>query len=1172
MATTEPRTAAEKPIEAQAAALSENEQLAKINSDYDERYGFHDAENYLYKAPKGINREIVEKISEFKSEPQWMREFRLKALENFFAKPQPGWGSPMLQEVNYDDIHYFVRASEKPGRSWDDVPADVKRTFDRLGIPEAERKFLAGVGAQYESEVIYHQVREDLQKQGVIFLDMDSGLREHEDVVREYFATVIPPNDNKLAALNSAVWSGGSFVYVPKGVHVEMPLQAYFRINTENMGQFERTLIIADEGSYVHYVEGCHLAGSMVRVRDGEKPIEEIEPGDEVLTHRGRFRRVTEPMRRRRSGPIYRIRFQDEGYRSLAVTPGHPFLVARRGREREHNREFEPEWLTAQELRKGDYLALPARIDVEREPALLVETDVSVGAGRHAATLERAGRSLRFSSVRAARFFAQTFGRTTDELHIPDWVFSLGERDRAAFVRGLYDGEGSYDSELDLYRINQTNREVAQRLRELLLSLGIRATLSVTERPLPRQPIWQVAVSKVDHPRFERLVLGAADPGPARASHAQTVMADGYLWMPISSIEQFHAACEVFNMSVEEDESYVCEGVVSHNCTAPTYSSSSLHSAVVELIAKPGARIRYTTVQNWSTNVFNLVTKRAVAYEDATVEWVDCNLGCLTAEAKLFTADRGPVSIAEVRAGDVVYGTDLQTMKPVARAVTAFRDNGVKPTFRVTTNDFRQLEATANHPLLVLDRPRGRDAYSVRWRRLEHIQVGDYVAVAKGLGATGSARFLGDFSYQPASARSRPRPLALPLETTPELMWLLGAYVGDGYIEHVKGRARRVNFAVPPTDPARPRLERALNDLFGVSGVQKGPVSLAVSSSVLGAFIEWLGFAQTAHQKRIPGWVWSLPVEQKLAFIEGYLDTDGHERKRQVKDGVEYGQIVWSSANRAMLEDLKLLLIDCGLEPRKISEHSFTKRLPLGAEVKTYTNYALTLNLRGNLDVIKRRVAPPRPVVEFVKVTSIEPLGEQPTYDVEVDGIANFTANGIVVHNSKLTMKYPSVYLMGERAHGEILSIAFAGHGQHQDAGGKIIHAAPNTTSNIFAKSISKDGGRGSYRGLLEIAKGAHGARSKVVCDALLLDETSRSDTYPTIRISEDDVNVGHEATVSKVGEDQLFYLMAHGIPEEEASKLIVNGFIEPITKELPMEYAVEMNRLVELQMEGSIG
>src|SRR5919107_1422066 len=448
--------------------IAEQQALAGINADYKEKYGFFDPENYLFKAPKGLTRRLVEEISEYKSEPQWMREFRLKALEHFLSRPQPTWGSPMLAEVDYDNIHYFVRASERAERSWDDVPDDIKKTFDRLGIPEAERKFLSGVGAQYESEVVYHQVREDLEKQGIIFMDMDSGLREHEDLVREYFATIIPANDNKLAALNSAVWSGGSFVYVPPGVHVEMPLQAYFRINTENMGQFERTLIIADEGSYVHYVEGC---------------------------------------------------------------------------------------------------------------------------------------------------------------------------------------------------------------------------------------------------------------------------------------------------------------------TAPTYSSDSLHSAVVELIAKPGARIRYTTVQNWSTNVFNLVTKRAIAEERATVEWVDCNLG------------------------------------------------------------------------------------------------------------------------------------------------------------------------------------------------------------------------------------------------------------------------------------------------------------------------------------------------------------------------------------SKLTMKSPSVYLMGERAHGEVLSIAFAGTGQHQDAGGKIVHAAPRTTSNIFAKSISK-----------------------VVCDALLLDEQSRSDTYPTIRIGEDDVDVGHEASVSKIGQEQLFYLMSRGIPEDEAGKPVVKGFIKPIVKELPMEYAGEMNRLIEFQMEGSFG
>src|SRR5687767_12882050 len=261
--------------------IAEQDALQGINADYTERYGFSDAENYLYKAPKGINEEIVRKISEFKNEPQWMLDFRLKALDHFLARPMPTWGSPMLAEVDFDNIHYFVRASERAERDWDDVPDDVKNTFDRLGIPEAERKFLAGVGAQYESEVVYHQIREDLEKEGVVFLDMDSGLREYEDIVREHWATVIPPNDNKLAALNSAVWSGGSFVYVPSGVRVEVPLQAYFRINAENMGQFERTLIICEPDSYVHYVEGCtaptyttdslHSAVVEIIVKDGAR-------------------------------------------------------------------------------------------------------------------------------------------------------------------------------------------------------------------------------------------------------------------------------------------------------------------------------------------------------------------------------------------------------------------------------------------------------------------------------------------------------------------------------------------------------------------------------------------------------------------------------------------------------------------------------------------------------------------------------------------------------------------------------------------------------------------------------------------------------------------------------------------------------------------------------------
>ncbi len=454
-------------------------------------YGWADSDAAGAAAKRGLNEDVVLDISTRKDEPTWMRDLRLKALRLFGKKPMPHWGSD-LTGIDFDNIKYFVKSTEKQATTWDELPEDIKNTYDRLGIPEAEKqRLVAGVAAQYESEVVYHQIREDLEEKGVIFVDTDTGLREHEDIFKEYFGSVIPPGDNKFAALNTAVWSGGSFIYVPPGVHVDIPLQAYFRINTENMGQFERTLIIADEGSYVHYVEGC---------------------------------------------------------------------------------------------------------------------------------------------------------------------------------------------------------------------------------------------------------------------------------------------------------------------TAPIYTSDSLHSAVVEIVVKKGARVRYTTIQNWSNNVYNLVTKRATCEAGATMEWVDGNIG------------------------------------------------------------------------------------------------------------------------------------------------------------------------------------------------------------------------------------------------------------------------------------------------------------------------------------------------------------------------------------SKVTMKYPAVFLLGEHAKGETLSIAFAGEGQHQDAGAKMVHAAPYTSSSIVSKSVARGGGRTSYRGLVQIMEGAAHSKSSVVCDALLVDNISRSDTYPYVDVREDDVQMGHEATVSKVSEDQLFYLMSRGMAEDEAMAMIVRGFVEPIARELPMEYALELNRLIELQMEGAVG
>ncbi|HEY7122834.1 MAG TPA: Fe-S cluster assembly protein SufB [Ktedonobacterales bacterium] len=630
--------------------------------------GFSMPENYAFKSKKGLSRAVVEQISEMKGEPAWMRQFRLKSLDLFLKRPMPTWGAD-LSGIDFDNIYYYIKPMQAQGKTWEEVPAEIKETFDRLGIPEAERKFLAGVTAQYESEAVYHKVREDLEKLGVIFTDMDTALREHPDIVKEYFGTVIPPSDNKFASLNSAVWSGGSFVYVPEGVRVEIPLQAYFRINAQNMGQFERTLIIASPGSYIHYVEGC---------------------------------------------------------------------------------------------------------------------------------------------------------------------------------------------------------------------------------------------------------------------------------------------------------------------TAPTYASDSLHSAVVEIIVQRGARVRYTTIQNWSKNVYNLVTKRAAAYADATMEWVDGNLGCL-AEGSTVTTPDGVKTIEALEVGEKVLSYDEKTGALCFRTVKGKRFSGHQPVQTVSIGE-RKLRVTANHPF---------------FSYIEDKQAGKYHL----------------------------------------------AYV----------RADHLKQAIVPR-------------LAGVSTHVRQP------------------------------------------------------------------ELVGAAAGRS------------------------------------------SATLAQNRQIGRSSIELPE-TVEIVDVDVSEPTAvEVPTWDIEVEGTGNFVSQGFIVHNSKVTMKYPAVLLMEPGAHGEVLSVAFAGDGMHQDAGAKITHLAPNTTSQILSKSISKGTGRASYRGLVRMNANARHSKSNVRCDALLLDEQARTDTYPTMRIENSQVEIGHEATVSKVGEEQLFYLMSRGLSENEAYSMIVNGFIEPITKELPMEYAVELNRLIQLEMEGSVG
>ncbi len=636
-----------------------------FEKDYS-KYGFHDKEEYVFKTEKGLSKEVVEQISKIKNEPEWMLKFRLKSLEEFYRRPMPQWGAN-LNIINFDDIYYYLRPTDKQSDSWEDVPEYIKNTFNKLGIPEAEQKFLGGVGAQYESEVVYHKIRDDLAKQGVVFLDMDGGLREYPEIVKKYFNTVIPYNDNKIAALNSAVWSGGSFVYIPAGVKVDLPLQAYFRINAKNMGQFERTLIIAEPGSSVHYIEGCFEKGAPIKTIEGTKKIEDIKEGDIVLTHTGSYKEVYKTQKRKHNGVLCTINYLGNPHHKIKITGGHPVLAVK-NTEANHE-EWKYRWIEAKDLEMNDYVAL------------LNEDYLEAG--------------------------------------------DLTEN---------YQNEGS-------------------------------ASILMKQE----------------------------------TSYSHVI--DNYVFVPITEIKKENVTdLEVYNFSVAEDESYVSHGIIVHNCTAPTYSSDSLHSAVVELIAMEGSRIQYTTIQNWSNNVYNLVTKRAFAYKDATVFWVDGNLG------------------------------------------------------------------------------------------------------------------------------------------------------------------------------------------------------------------------------------------------------------------------------------------------------------------------------------------------------------------------------------SKITMKYPSVYLLGEGAKAEILSVAFAGKGQHQDAGGKILHYAPNTTSRITSKSVSKDGGRTTYRGLIHVAEGCKNVKSHVTCDALILDEKSASDTVPYMEINEKNVTIEHEATVGKIGDEQLFYLMSRGLSQDQAMTMIVSGFMAPFTKELPLEYAIELNRLIAMNMEGSVG
>jgi Fe-S cluster assembly protein SufB len=816
-------------------------------------YAFHDDIAYLHESGRGLTRALVEEISALKAEPDWMLAYRLRAYEHFLRRPMPTW-TDGLDRIDFDRIVYYRKPSEREEKSWDDVPAQIKATFEKLGIPEAERKFLAGVGAQYDSEVVYHSVREELSKLGVVFMGTDQGLREYPEIFRKHFGTVVPAEDNKFSALNSAVWSGGSFVYVPKGVEVPLPLQAYFRINGENTGQFERTLIVVDEGAKVHYIEGCLPEGELVSLGDQMVPIDSIAPGTLAMNSAGMLSAVESTRRRSYEGPMLRIVPLSVG-NAFELTPEHPVWALRRERVARPRADrpatqwdvaaariagTEPEWVPAGELKAGDLVCFPIAVRTLDHPEIsddqlrflgyyLAEGSAFRNGVSNAPTVALSFHIDEADLIAdARRVMSAIAGKPAAVQRIPEkhearvYVYSAGlmelaqehcgtgsstKRLSAALMelpparqRVLLDawiaGDGSRhlrDNGRTLVRGSTTSRTLAFQLQEILARLGTFAGMQV------RRPFAETLRDgrRVEH--REQYSLHVEEGRTLQRAWHDPVR--GCFWVPVRRIESRPYQGWVYNLEMASaPNAYAARGFAVHNCTAPIYATDSLHAAVVEVVALPGSKVRYTTIQNWSNDVYNLVTKRAHAHEDSTVEWIDANTG------------------------------------------------------------------------------------------------------------------------------------------------------------------------------------------------------------------------------------------------------------------------------------------------------------------------------------------------------------------------------------SRKTVKFPSIYLRGRGATADIISVAVAGAGQHQDTGAKAIHLAPDTRSRIVSKSVSKDGGRATYRGHVKVLPGATNAVASVRCDALMLDAESRSDTYPYIDIQEDDTTLTHEATVGKISQDQVFYLMSRGLTENEAQNLIVQGFLEVFTKELPMEYAIEFNRLVKLEMEGALG
>lgn len=858
-----------------------------------ERYDTANEVRLKFTTEPGLTEAVVRRISAYKKEAPWVLVKRLEGLTRFEERPLPTWG-PDLSKLNLDDITYFADPGQKETRRWDEVPADIRATFEKLGIPEAERSALAGAGAQYEATMAYHHLKEQWEKQGVIFENFDTAIQKYPELVKPYFMTrCVPVNDHKFAALHAAVFSGGTFIYVPPGIKVDLPLQAYFRMNAPGMGQFEHTLIIADEGAEVHYIEGC---------------------------------------------------------------------------------------------------------------------------------------------------------------------------------------------------------------------------------------------------------------------------------------------------------------------SAPQYNTNNLHAGCVEIFVKKNARVRYTSIENWSRNTYNLNTKRAIVEKDGVMEWINGNLGCLTEDTKVFTNPRGPVSIKSIEPGHKVYAWDQVTNTLKKALVKAKVFNGYKEVFRVEAGG-RDIQATANHPFLTLVHRKNaklhkKGFFYPLWKPLQELKPGDLIAIAKKIPHHGKPYRLPEISsgniiqsknqYRAFTMNTDhlyAKQITTPALTNKDFMWLAGLLIGDG---HIDLRYNKINIAIHEQEDYRDLACATIKKLFNYEVREKKERYIVINSRHLCQLFSQIGFGGTAPIKRVPKWIFQLPAEQILAFLAGYIDSDGHV--------ANYGVAI-TSVSKKLLEDTKELSLTIGLGVSRIFKHGQDRETEiLGIKCHAKDSWRLLLNgkkvyelptrskrkhkkitmlkLKRNFSTAKGKnfKSKANHEIGFTRIETIQSQGIKPVWDIEVDQYHNFIANGLIVHNSGVTMLYPCSMLVGEGARTDFIGVAYAGKGQNQDTGSKVMHLAPHTSSTIVGKSISKDGGITTYRGLLKVNRGAHHVKSSVTCDALILDEHSVSNTIPYMDVREERVDIGHEARVGRISAEQLFYARSRGMNEAQATQMIVSGFIEPVVKQLPLEYAVELNRLIELEMEGSVG